>query len=307
MSCKAVWYLWFFPFWATMETMGLAHNGTFFWDVSLCHWVFNVQHFRTMYSPVPTPWNLRGEEVGEGEGKTGGTYEASTRLWHEMSVKNTSPKYISCYNIRNQESHSNVSDTCFCIESSCWIIIHTHQVNTHPISCPHSLNTFQVFSYQKWTKWPHHLQGWQFLNDNTVTASVKKLLWEQDASFLSARLEISQLPKKNMVTVWKNTIAGFTHLHLPPFRKITAVTYCLTFPPTSNCHWRVQVTTQDTQIPIFAHYGAWLFHWHGKTFCTKNNCHLHRYTPECHWRKPYLLASQTAELTAPFAFLMHKA
>ena len=37
------------------------------------------------YSPVSVFWNLRVEESGEDEGPV---------LWHEMSVKSTSAKYI---------------------------------------------------------------------------------------------------------------------------------------------------------------------------------------------------------------------
>jgi len=56
--------------------------------------------------------------------------------------------------------------------------------------------------------------------------------YQQDLKYLN--MHYDNCPK-HMMIVWKNKIAGF-HLHLPPFRKTTAVTYCLTFPPTSNCH-----------------------------------------------------------------------
>ena len=44
----------------------------------------NVNGF---YSPVPLSWNLWGEEVDKDEANI-------CLLWHEMSVKNTNPKYI---------------------------------------------------------------------------------------------------------------------------------------------------------------------------------------------------------------------
>ena len=54
-------------------------------------------------------------------------------LWYEMSVKNTSPKYISNCDIWSWHSHGNVSDKCFCTDNSRSIIYPPRQANTHPI------------------------------------------------------------------------------------------------------------------------------------------------------------------------------
>jgi len=45
--------------------------------------------------------------------------------------------------------------------------------------------------------------------------------YQQDLKYLN--MHYDNCPK-HMVTVWKNTSADFTHLHLPLFREIIAVT-----------------------------------------------------------------------------------
>ena len=110
----------------------------------------DVHDMLEFYGPVPEPCNLLGEEVGKDEGKeTHGMMKPEPVLWHEMSVKNTSPKYIVRQNIRSCKSHSNVSDQCFCTGSSCWVIYPRQAIPTP--SCPHFLNTFQTSSYQNLT------------------------------------------------------------------------------------------------------------------------------------------------------------
>jgi hypothetical protein len=68
-----------------------------------------------------------------------------TVLWHDISVKNTSSKYIGRYAIRSQQSHSNKNDKLFCTR----LVAESHTfVRRLPIlSCLHSLNTFHVCNY----------------------------------------------------------------------------------------------------------------------------------------------------------------
>lgn len=58
-------------------------------------------------------------------------------LWHEMLVKNIGPQYVDRLNIRSQHSHVK------------WQVI-VHRLTT-TLTCSHSLNTFEVSSYQNWT------------------------------------------------------------------------------------------------------------------------------------------------------------
>jgi hypothetical protein len=52
-------------------------------------------------------------------------------LWQEISVNNTSPKYICRCKIRSRHGRSNISDKCVWTSGICWLIC-TGQANTHP-------------------------------------------------------------------------------------------------------------------------------------------------------------------------------
>ena len=155
-----------------------------------------------------------------------------------MSVKNTSPKYIGCWNIRSQENHSNVSDTCFCTDSSCWVM-HTHQVNTHPISCPYFLNTFQVSSYQKWTVMASPsprvaISNWQHSDSQCQEAALR-------TGFLLLISNTENTSTRIMTTAQKYGDCVEKHncrIYSPPLttiQKNSCSNLLSDFPPTSNC------------------------------------------------------------------------
>jgi len=60
-------------------------------------------------SSIPFPYleTCGVRKWGKEKEKEGAGYEASTVpvLWHEMSLKNTSPKHIDRQNIRSRHSH----------------------------------------------------------------------------------------------------------------------------------------------------------------------------------------------------------
>jgi hypothetical protein len=75
---------------------------------------------------------LAGWESGERrKEREGHGMKMAAALWQEISVNNTSPKYIGRCNIRRRHSDRNVSDTCFWIGAIC-SVIYTGKANTYP-------------------------------------------------------------------------------------------------------------------------------------------------------------------------------
>jgi hypothetical protein len=96
----------------------------------------------TIHFSSKAPCRVRKKQNGSN------SYEAGTCFWHEMSVKNTSPKYIGHLTL-GASSHCNVSGKCFGTGSSHRVI---HSPKAYTPCKPHSLNISQdsIWSQKEW-------------------------------------------------------------------------------------------------------------------------------------------------------------
>lgn len=93
---------------------------------SLCHWS------QFSYSPVLVNCNQWGDEVGkEGSKQKAQSRRSEPVLWHQMTAKNTGPKYIDRQNIWIWHSHCNATEK-YCSTGTSRLVLHLRQANTHP-------------------------------------------------------------------------------------------------------------------------------------------------------------------------------
>jgi hypothetical protein len=92
---------------------------------------------------------LAVEEVGKDEGKGRRRVRLLPVLWHQMSGKNTSPKYMDHYNPWRVLYFVTKVMSVFTQIVVAKLYTLARRIPTPP--CSHSLNTFQVPRYGNWT------------------------------------------------------------------------------------------------------------------------------------------------------------